>query len=153
MKLFERSIQGLLATGNRLLSSPLKLKLLMIALENLVRAATHTPINFNHQTGHGDLLIKADKSQVQISWQLPGEDPACEHDISNPNDNPKRLDQHGKNENTDNPDKAHNDCNQPSAIFSRFVDEMIRSTRPACDKHEPNERLQGKGVAGVSFRQ
>jgi hypothetical protein len=36
----------------------------MIVLQNLVRAATQTPINANHQTGHGDLLIKADKSQA-----------------------------------------------------------------------------------------
>lgn len=150
MTIFEPIIRGLLSISNRLLSSHFKLKLFTIILEKLVRAATHTPINVNYQTGHGDLLIKADKSQVQIGWQLPEENSACEHDISNRNTNKDHLARHDKQENTDNP---HIDCNQPLAIFSRFVDEMIRSTRPACDKHAPKERVLGKGVAGVAFRQ
>jgi hypothetical protein len=57
----------------------------MIVLQNLVRAATQTPINVNRQTVHGDLLIKADKSQVHIVWQLPEENPVHRHDISTQN--------------------------------------------------------------------
>ncbi len=150
MTIVEPIIRGLVSISNRLLSSHLKLKLFMIILEKLVRAANHTPINVNYQTGHGDLLIKADKSQVQIGWQLPEENPACEHDTGNQSTNKDHLAQHDKKENTDNP---HIDCNQPLAIFSRFVDEMIRSTRPTCDKHAPNGHLQDKGVSGGAFRQ
>lgn len=102
MTIVEPFFRGLLRISNRLLSSHYKLKLLMIVLEKLVRAATHTPINFNYQTGHGDLLIKADKNQVQIGWQLPEENPECEHDISNKNAKQENLDQHDSKQNPDN---------------------------------------------------
>lgn len=144
MKRFDRSIQGLLATGNRLLSNPFKLKLLMIAQEKLVCTATHTPIHLSHQTRHGALLIMANNNTVQIGWQLPApqspKEP-CEHDTSNANANANANSTPAPN--ADHSD--HNDCNMPMAIFARFVEEMMRSTTPATQPctHPDHAKPQG----------
>lgn len=121
MKLFDRTIQGFLAASNRLFSTHFKLKVLMIMLEKLLRSAGQTPINLTHPMAHGELSIVADGCKLQIGWHLPS-------NTENQCDELGCVD-HTSN---DNPIQQPQICDDPTSLFSRLVDEIIKSTRPDC---------------------